>query len=459
MGIFKQEFRKLLSRTGLVFLCRVSGAIITFVTQILMARWMGASELGIYVYAFSMAMLLSTIASLGLPAASLRFISQYLASNNTALINGFLVKGRKIVLISSLLLVTIAFLLLIAVSLSVSINPISILENSISFKVEMHVSDSMSNYFMPVLIGISSIPLIALFRFHDRVAHAFSWFTLSFLPSMTLRPLFFLIALSVAWVMTDYLSATIAITVQLSIIAAVSFVQYLCLRSRLKHSINHNQCEYNQSLWMRVSLPLLLITVFTQYFPELSIFIIGADLRPDQLAIYNASYRTALLIGFVYNSVSAAIVPKASQLHASGNVAGMQQYIRHATQLNFLLAVVGVIIFVFGGEILLGFFGEEFIIGYPALLVLAIAQLFLAGVGPVAILLNITGHQDKCLYVFGASIILAVLLEYFLVADYGLIGAAIMVLLVSIFWSIWLHYLVKRYIDIHASIFSFIAAK
>ena len=459
MGIFKQEFRRLLSRTGLVFVCRVSGAIITFVTQILMARWMGAPELGIYVYAFSMAMLLSTIASLGLPAASLRFISQYLASNHTALINGFLAKGRKIVFMTSLVLVTIAFLLLIAVSLSVSIIPISMFGNSISFKVEMLVADSMRNYFMPVLIAISCIPFIALFRFHDRVAHAFSWFTLSFLPSMTLRPLFFLIALYMVWVLTDDLSAEIAMTVQFGIIVAVSFAQYLCLRPRLKLAINNNQSEYAQSLWMRVSMPLLLITVFTQYFPELSIIMIGADLRPDQLAIYNASYRTALLIGFVYNSVSAAIVPKASQLYASGDVVGMQRYIGHATQLNFLVAVFGVIIFVLAGELLLGFFGKEFIVGYPALLILATAQLFLAGVGPVAILLNITGHQDKCLYVFAASIVMAALLEYLLVADYGLIGAAIMVLIVSIFWSMWLHYLVKRYIDIHASIFSVIAAK
>jgi O-antigen/teichoic acid export membrane protein len=368
-----------------VFLCRVSGAGFTFITQVMMARWMGATELGIYVYAFSLAMLLSTLASLGLPAASLRFISEYLASGKTAFINGFLAKGRLIILLSSLCLAVVAFTVLIVLSVSISVVPIPAIDNNIAFTVLIALSDSLGDYFRPVVLSFVCIPFIALFRFHDRVAHAFSWFALSFLPSMTLRPLIFLIALYVMWELTGHLSAETSMIVQFCVIVAITIVQYFLLRPRLKKTINNKDKELDLALWLRVSTPLLFITVFTQYFPELSIIIIGSDLPPDQIAIYNACYRVALLIGFVYNAVSAAIVPKASHLHAQGDVAGMQRYITQATQLNFFLSVIGVILFVFGGKILLGFFGKEFIIGYPALLVLAAAQLFLAGVGPVAI--------------------------------------------------------------------------
>ena len=459
MNIFKKEFHKLLSRSGFVFLCRISGAVIAFVTQIMLARWMGATELGIYVYAFSLAMLLSTLASLGFPAASLRFISEYLASGKTAFINGFLAKGRLIILLSSLCIGLIAFTILMALSVSLSVIPIKAIGSDLAFTVLITLSESLGDYFMPVVLSFVCIPFIALFRFHDRVAHAFSWFALSFLPSMTVRPLVFLIALFIIWRLVGHLSAEIAMIVQFCVIFVVTIVQYILLRPRLKKTINNQNKEFDLRFWFRVSMPLLFITIFTQYFPELSIIIIGTDLPPDQIAIYNASYRVALLIGFVYNSVSAAIVPKASQLHAKGDVLGMQHYITHATQLNFFLSVVGVVIFVFGGELLLGFFGKEFIAGYPALLILAVAQLFLAGVGPVAILLNITGHQDKCFFVFGVSIVLAVLLEHYLVVGYGLIGAASMVLLVVIFWSIWLHILVRRYVKIHASILSIILTK
>lgn len=456
MGLFKKEFHKLLSRSGLIFLCRISGAVIAFATQIMMARWMGAAELGIYVYAFSLAMLLSTVATLGLPAASLRFISQYLANGKTAFINGFLSKGRKTVLISSLLLGMVAFIVLSVLLTSVSIIPLKVIDQDISFTVLIALSKSMGNYYMPVLIAIACIPFIAMFRFHDRVAHAFSWFTLSFLPSMTLRPLFFLMALFAIWKLTGQLSAEIAMAIQFCVIISVATVQYFLLRPRLKRSINNNNIEYEQSLWLRVARPLLIITVFTQYFPELSIIIIGSDLSSDKIAIYNASYRVALLIGFVYNAVSAAIVPKASQLYEKGDVVALQRYITHATQLNFFLSAFGFVIFVFAGKPLLALFGEQFIAGHTALLILAGSQLFLVSVGPVAILLNITGHQDNCLYVFGVSILLTVMLEYYLVPKFGILGAAVMVLFVVIFWSLCLHWLVKRHLKIHASIFSFL---
>lgn len=434
MSLFKKETSKLLSRSGLVLVCRVSGAAIAFATQILMARWMGATELGIYVYAFSLAMLLSTVAGLGFPAASLRFISQYLESNKTASINGFLRKGRLVLLLSSLLVSLVAFMVLTSVS-------------------------GTSQYYTPVLLSIACIPFVTAFRFHDRVAHVFSWFTLSFLPSMTLRPLFFLVALFIVWKLGGNLSADIAMAVQFVVIVVIMAGQYFLLRPRLKQAINDTRVEHDLVLWLRSSLPLLVVTVFTQYFPELTVILISKDLPPDQIAIYNASFRTALLIGFVYNSVSAAIVPKASQLYAQGDVAGLQRYITHATQLNFAVSLFGFVFFLLAGEMFLGLFGEEFVAGYPVLLILAVSQLFIASVGPVTILLNITGHQNQCLYVFGAAIVLTVLLEHLLLPDTGLIGAAIMVLLVVIFWALWLHQLVVRYLGIRPSILSFIAAR
>ncbi len=435
MSIFKKDFSKLLSRSGLVLFCRVSGAGVAFATQIMMARWMGASELGIYVYAFSLAMLLSTVASLGFPAASLRFISLYLANRETASINGFLGKGRQVVILSSLAVVAIGWGIL-------------------AFFI-----DAEDDYYTAILTGLMCIPFITMFRFHDRIAHVFSWFTLSFFPSMTIRPVLFLAALFVVWKLLGHLSADIALLVQFGAIVVVVSGQYLLLRPRIKRRINDDRVEHDLMLWLRGSFPLLIVTIFTQYFPELTVILIGMDMAPDKVAIYNASYRAALLIAFVHNAVSAAIVPKATQLYAQGDVAGLQHYITRATQLNFSLSLVGFVVFIFAGEILLGFFGEEFVVGYPALLILAGAQLFLASVGPVAILLNITGHQNHCLYVFGVSILLTVLLKYLLIPDFGILGAAIMVLLVVVFWATWLHFLVVRCLKIQPSILSFMLSK
>ncbi|GEM_PF-6440669 len=48
----------LLGASTFMFACRVLGAGLAFLTQLLQARWMGAHELGIYLYAFSWCIIL-----------------------------------------------------------------------------------------------------------------------------------------------------------------------------------------------------------------------------------------------------------------------------------------------------------------------------------------------------------------------------------------------------------------
>ncbi len=67
--------------SAFVFGCRVTGAAFTLLLQVMLARWMGASELGIYVLAFSWCILLATVSHLGFTAASLRVISHAVEMN------------------------------------------------------------------------------------------------------------------------------------------------------------------------------------------------------------------------------------------------------------------------------------------------------------------------------------------------------------------------------------------
>ena len=63
-------FKRVLGGSAFLFLCRIGGAALTFLTQLLLARWMGASELGSYVLAFAWLGLLSAIPVGGYNAAA-----------------------------------------------------------------------------------------------------------------------------------------------------------------------------------------------------------------------------------------------------------------------------------------------------------------------------------------------------------------------------------------------------
>ena len=60
---------KLLSGSAFIFCCRVGGAGLTFLMQILLARWMGAEQLGVFVFVQAIFIILSQMMTLGYPLA------------------------------------------------------------------------------------------------------------------------------------------------------------------------------------------------------------------------------------------------------------------------------------------------------------------------------------------------------------------------------------------------------
>jgi O-antigen/teichoic acid export membrane protein len=296
---------------------------------------------------------------------------------------------------------------------------------------------------------------VALFRLHDRIAHAFSWFVLAYLPNMTLRPLSFLLFVFLTWFLGFQLSASLVMALQLCALASLALIQYVFLRQGLRQFIKGVKPVYETHLWLRTAAPLLLATLFVQFFPEINVVIIGVILPPEDVAVFYASFRVALLLAFFQSAVNALMIPSASRLHAAGDRGALQQLVARTTQLRFWLALCGLIVLALIGRTVLGWFGEEFVAGYASLLILALAQLVLAAVGPVDQLLNITGHQNQCLYAFTAALIIAVVLNMVLVPKFGILGAAWAVVLVMVLWTLWLHQVVVKQLGIRPSVLSF----
>ena len=428
----RQEIAKLVSGSSFIFGSRVAGAIIVFLTHIYLARWMGAEQLGFYVYAFALVVLLSTIAGVGFPAASLRVIGQGLADNDLARIRGFIKYGLQVTLIASL-----------------------VVGGSVVILALLMRQQIPTGYFMPVVLAMLGVPFFALLRFNLRVAHAMSWFKMAFLPNMLIRPVIFIILLYIVWQASAHLSANTAILVQVIVLILVTLVHFIIIRKMLSWKISGEGLSYDKKEWHGIAAPLLLVTLFTQYFPEISIIAIGVMLPPEDIAIFNACYKVALLIGFGLAAVNSYTIPKISRQFASGDKDNMQRLVAVATQMKFWPSLLALLVFALFGHDILGLFGDEFTNGYVALLILGAAQLVMAAIGPVDVLLSITGHQNLCMRVFAFSIVATFLLILVLVPIYGVNGAAMTVLVVVLLWSTWLHILVVRHLDVRPSVLSF----
>src|SRR5919204_617482 len=82
---------------GTVFVIRVISAGLAYFSQVLLARWMGTSDYGIYVYVWTWVLLLGSMMDFGISASAQKIIPEYRASSEHALLRGFLSGSRWLV--------------------------------------------------------------------------------------------------------------------------------------------------------------------------------------------------------------------------------------------------------------------------------------------------------------------------------------------------------------------------
>src|SRR6195952_2725609 len=86
---------------GTIFIIRVISAGLAYVSQIALARWMGGSDYGIYVYVWTWVLLLGSMMDFGLSVSAQKIIPEYRAGGQHALLRGFLSGSRWMAFIVS----------------------------------------------------------------------------------------------------------------------------------------------------------------------------------------------------------------------------------------------------------------------------------------------------------------------------------------------------------------------
>src|SRR6201988_1752996 len=79
---------------GTIFVIRVLSAGMAYLSQILLARWMGGSDYGVYVYVWTWVLLLGSMMDFGISASAQKIIPEYRTSGEHALLRGFLSGSR-----------------------------------------------------------------------------------------------------------------------------------------------------------------------------------------------------------------------------------------------------------------------------------------------------------------------------------------------------------------------------
>ncbi|RWO32665.1 MAG: lipopolysaccharide biosynthesis protein [Mesorhizobium sp.] len=432
--LFTADERGEASRMSLIaFSIRIVSAVIAFVSQVLMARWMGSFEYGIFVLVWVTMVIVGNLACLGFHTSIIRFIPEYRERNMLAELRGIVLTSRLFVMVTS---TAIAGLGALGVWL---------------------LSPFIENYYVvPFILGLICMPMIAMSDLLQGLARANSWALFALAPTYLVRPVLIL-ALMVLMLLVGFApDARTAIFASIAATYATTLGQLIGITARIGKKIPAGPRKLHFAQWFLVSLPIFLVEGFFFLLTNADVLMVGAYMNPNDVAVYFATVKTLALVHFVYFAVKAGVAQRYAQF-THGEPEKLAAFARETVSWTFWPSLLMALLVLVLGEPMLSLFGPEFVAGYPLLFLLVFGVVARAAVGPCESLLTMSGNQNICAAVYAMTLALNIGLNLVLIPLFGLWGAAMATAFAMIFEAGALSFTVWRRLGIVMVIF--VAAK
>lgn len=399
---FAADERGHAGRASLVaFAIRIASAAIALVSQVLMARWMGGFDYGVFVLVWTVMIMVGDISCLGFQTSIIRFIPEYRERGRPEELRGAIQAARIFVLVTSSL---VAALGLAGVWL---------------------FSDQIESYYvLPFYLGLACLPVIALSDVLEGMARANGWSVLALAPVYILRPLLILALMGGAILLGYPPSAQVAVVCALLATLATTIYQVAAIVPPATAGVRGVKPRFHLRHWVAVSLPIFLVDGFFYLHTNADILMIGWFMQPEDVAVYFAALKLLALVHFVYFAVKAGVAQRYAQYAHGGDRERLAGFARETVAWTFWPSLAMAALMLLAGKPMLMLFGPGFEAGYPLLFLLLAGVVARAAVGPAESLLTMSGHQNACAGVFGVTLAVNLGLNLVLIPLWGLWGAA-----------------------------------
>src|SRR6202790_3554094 len=415
---------------GTIFIIRVLSAAMAYLSQILLARWMGGSDYGVYVYVWTWVLLLGSMMDFGISASAQKLIPEYRARGEHALLRGFLSGSRWMTFaVSSVVSLLVAGL-------------VKVLSPWID-----------ANAVLPLLIGCLTLPAFVVANTQDGIARSHDWMRLGVMPQFIIPQALIIGFTPGAFALGFHLGATLAMLASAAAVWIAMTGQMLVLNRRLGGHIEGGARAYDFRGWLAISLPILLVESFYLLLSYTDVLVLQQFRPSEEVGVYFAVVKTLALVSFIHYAMSATTAHRFAEYHAQGDKPRLSAYVAHAINWTFWPSLAATIVLLALGKPLLWLFGSQFVVGYDIMFIAAIGLVVRSAIGPVERLLNMLGHQHICALAYALAFAMNLALCVMLVPKFGGYGAAASTSLALAFETVLLFWIVRNRLGLHVLAF------
>src|SRR5947209_1069038 len=386
---------------GTIFIIRLVSAALAYFSQILLARWMGGADYGVYVYVWTWVLLLGSMMDFGISASAQKIIPEYRTAGEHTLLRGFLSGSRWMAFVVSSL---VSMLLAVVVK-------------TLSPWIE-------ANTVLPLYIGCITLPAFVVANTQDGIARAHDWMRLGLMPQFIVRQSLIIGLTAGAFALGLHLGATVAMLASAGAVWIAMLGQMIVLNRRLGGHIEPGAKAYDFRGWLAVSLPILLVESFYLLLSYTDVLVLQQFRSSEEVGVYFAVVKTLALVSFIHYAMSATTAHRFAEYNALGDKARLSAYVAHAIKWTFWPSLAATLVLLAWGKPLLWLFGPHFVVGYDIMFIAAVGLVVRSAIGPVERLLNMLGYQHICALAYAAAFVMNVVLCVVLVPRFGGHGAA-----------------------------------
>lgn len=397
--------------------------IITPLSMILLARFLGPKDFGEFGFAVSFVIIASIFAGLGFPIVVTRFGAIYYIKEEWKKLKGIFRFSNKVTFVSSLAIIAIVCLV--------------ILSDFFELPSKKHV-----------LIALPVILFLSLSKVRTALLTAIEKVNIAQLPEMIIRPiLFFLIVLILYYYnILDGYSSIISYAFANGIIFLIGAV---LVNRYTSNYLKNEKCDYETTIWKNSATPLFLLGSVQVLGAQADILLLGFLANSSEVGVFKSMYQISLLIIFSLTAANAVSAPYIVRSYENKNDSQLKRLLFTFCGINFLFAILIALPFLLFGEyLIILLYGQEFVIGLGCLYILIVGRVINSIFGISNQFLKMMGEERKAAKGIILGTIVGVFLNIVLIPEYGIIGAAIASSVGMITWNIYLFLVLLRKIYI-----------